>query len=396
MGMDAQLRDRRDRGAGPDWPIRPPSVASTPSGGSLRELLFSRGAASWYTGGGIALIWLVSIAQGVIGASGSVAVAILGVALVVAFGLAFLVGAPLAWSLPRTWRLIVCAGLLALSFTLFPWLGWGVVGTWTYVGVLVGMSVLRWAVTWPVILGLGAAALVAGGLADGWSEDILWLPAIIVSISLMMAAFARTTAAMNQLRATQAQLEVLAVERERNRVGRDLHDILGHSLTVITVKAELAGRLVDADPVRARSEIAEVEGLARGALADVRATVAGFRGVNISGELAAARSALDAAGIDADLPAATDSVPSDRRELAGWVVREGVTNVIRHSGATRCRVLLDARQVEIADDGVGASASGVAAGSTGLAGLRERVESAGARMTVGRSELGGFCLRVSL
>ncbi|KAA9108466.1 sensor histidine kinase [Microbacterium rhizomatis] len=392
--MDAGLRDRHDRDAGPDWPIRPPSVATTPTDGSLRDLLLSRGAVSWYTGGGIALIWLISIAQEVVAASGSVASAVIGVVLVVLFGVSFLIAAPVSWSLPRRHRLIVCAGLLALSFSLFPWIGWGVFGTWTYVGVLVGMSVLRWAVTWPVILGLGATALVVSGMVDGWTEDILWLPAIIVSISLMMAAFARTTAAMNQLRATQSQLEILAVERERNRVGRDLHDILGHSLTVITVKAELAGRLVDVDPARARAEIGEVEGLARGALADVRATVAGFRGVNISGELAAARSALDAAGIDADTPASTDSIPAPHRELAGWVVREGVTNVVRHSHAQRCRITLSPREIEIADDGVGPTRA--AGSSTGLAGLRERVEAAGARMSVGRSDLGGFSLRVTL
>ena len=158
----------------------------------------------------------------------------------------------------------------------------------------------------------------------------------------MMAAFARTTAAMNQLRATQAQLEELAVERERGRVARDIHDILGHSLTVITVKSELAGRLVEADPARAKAEIAEVEALARGALADVRATVAGVRGVTVSGELAAARSALAAAGIAAELPSSTDTVPAERRELAGWVVREGVTNVLRHSAASVCRITLGA------------------------------------------------------
>jgi two-component system, NarL family, sensor histidine kinase DesK len=209
-----------------------------------------------------------------------------------------------------------------------------------------------------------------------------------------MAAFARTTATIAQLRDTQAELELLAVERERNRMGRDLHDILGHSLTVITVKAELAGRLVDADPERARAEIGEVEGLARGALADVRATVAGFRGVNVSGELAAARSALTAAGIVADLPSSTDTVAADCRELAGWVIREGVTNVVRHSGASTCRISFRGREVEVADDGVGPSAS--ATTSTGLSGLRERVEAVGGRMSVGRSDLGGFSLRVAL
>ncbi|WP_378144100.1 sensor histidine kinase [Cnuibacter sp. UC19_7] len=378
---------------GPGWPIRPSSITSFGKL-STRQILLSAGARRWYLGAAIALIWLVSIAQAAVDHSGSVAAAVAGVALVVVFGLAFLAGAPLTWSLPARRRLLVPAGLLVLSFALFPWIQWDVVGSWTYVGVLVGMGLLPWRVTWPVILGLAAAALIALGVTEGWSEDILWVPAIILSISAMMAAFARTTATIAQLRDTQAELEILAVERERSRVGRDLHDILGHSLTVITVKAELAGRLVDADPVRARTEIAEVEGLARGALADVRATVAGFRGVNVSTELAAARSALTAAGITADLPSSTDVVPADRRELAGWVVREGVTNVIRHSSAATCRISFRGGEVEVADDGIGPAAP--AAVSTGLTGLRERVEATGGRMSVGRSDLGGFSLRVLL
>lgn len=357
-------------------------------------VLLAPPAVRWYGGAAISLIWLAIIGQQVVDRSESTASAVVGIALVVVFGLAFLVGAPVAWSTPRRFRMLVPAALLALSFCFFPWVGWNVTATWTYVGVLVGMCVLSWGVTFSAVIGLGAVALISGGVTWGWTEDILWLPAVIVSISLMMAAFGRTTTAMTQLRNTQAQLEALAVERERNRLGRDLHDILGHSLTVITVKAELAGRLLDVDPARARTEIGEVEELARGALADVRATAAGFRGVNVSGELAAARSALDAAGITADLPSSTDVVPADRRELAGWVVREGVTNVVRHSGATRCRVVFRAREVEVADDGIGPSTA--ATSSTGLAGLRERVEGSGARMSIGRSDLGGFSLKVML
>ena len=357
-------------------------------------VLLSPSARRWYVGAAISLIWLAITGQAVVDGSESTASTAVGIALVVVFGLAFLIGAPVAWSTPRRFRMLVPAALLALSFCFFPWVGWNVTASWTYVGVLVGMSILSWGVTMSAILGLGAVALVAGGMTSGWTEEILWLPAIIVSISLMMAAFGRTTVAMTQLRNTQAQLESLAVERERNRVGRDLHDILGHSLTVITVKAELAGRLIDVDPGRARTEIGEVEDLARGALADVRATAAGFRGVNVSGELAAARSALVAAGIVADLPSSTDVVPADHRELVGWVVREGVTNVVRHSGATLCRIVFRPREVEVADDGIGPS--GAASTSTGLAGLRERVESSGARMSIGRSDLGGFRLTVML
>lgn len=377
---------------GPSWPVSPPRLPVGP--GTLPQALWWRGAVSWYTGAGISLLWLFNIGQEVAKAATSPASAAIGILFVVIFAAAFLASSPILWTLGNAGRLVVCGILFALTFTLYPWIGWGMVGAWTYVGVIVGMCVFPWRWTWPIIAGLGVLALLAQGMSTGWSEDVLWLPAIIVSISFMMAAFARTTSAMNQLRATQEQLEALAVERERGRVARDIHDILGHSLTVVTVKAELAGRLVDADPQRAKKEIAEVEALARGALADVRATVAGVRGVTVSGEIAAARSALEAAGIAAELPSSTEVVPPESRELVGWIVREGVTNVVRHSGASVCRVTLDAHQVEVADDGGGPTAS--SSSSTGLAGLRERVEAAGGRITVGRSDLGGFSLRVSL
>ncbi|MFE5408245.1 sensor histidine kinase [Microbacterium sp. NPDC056569] len=385
------------RGDGLDAGIRPEPVrrhdATIRARGSLPRALWSRATAGWYVGAGFALVWLVSLAQQVIARSPSTASAIVGVTLVVVFAVAFLVSAPIAWTLRTRGRLAVCAGLFALSFALFPWLGWDIAPTWAYVGVTFGMCAFPWRWTWPPILGLGLLALVTDGLTGGWDENVIWVPAVIVSISLVMASIARTTATTSELRHTQRQLEALAVERERGRVARDIHDILGHSLTVVTVKAELAGRLVDVDPQRAKAEIAEVESLARGALADVRATVAAVRTVNVSGELAAARAALEAAGIAAELPSSTDAVPPGGRELAGWVVREGVTNVVRHSGATRCRVTLGS-EVEIADDGVGPS--GRSTGSTGLSGLRERVEAAGGRLTVGRSDLGGFSLRVTL
>ena len=115
----------------------------------------------------------------------------------------------------------------------------------------------------------------------------------------------------------------LALDDERNRFARDLHDILGHSLTVITVKAELANRLIDVDTDRARAELADLERLSRDALADVRRAVEGYRDLTLPGELARARMALSAAEIDADLPNTTDEVPSDRRELFAWAVREG-------------------------------------------------------------------------
>ncbi len=375
------------------WPIGltvpPPSNLA-----EVLDALRSPGAVRWYTRAGVSLVWLVLPGQALVqAASGPVSLTI-GVILLAVYATVFLLAVPVSWSLPARARLIGAGALFALSFALMPWLGWQISGVWTYAGVTLAMAALPWRLTWTLLAVLGAVTTLFQGFGLGWSMNVLWLPAIVVSISFMMAGFAQTQAALNRLRASQLQVEQLAVERERGRVARDMHDILGHSLTVITVKSELAGRLIDADPDRARRELAEIEQLARGALADVRATVAGVRAVTVSAELAAARSALGAAGITAQLPSSTDAIGPAHRELAGWVVREGVTNVLRHSGASVCRVRLDAHELEVADDGVGPREP--SAGASGLAGLRERVEAGGGRMSVGRSELGGFSLRVAL
>lgn len=386
---------RRDpRRFGPEWPVRPATDGVDPAA-RLPQVLWSVGARRWYWGAGFSLIWMLTFVGEVFQPGAGVVWSTVGIVVLAVFTVAFLLAAPLSWTLGLGGRLALCGALFLLSFSMLPWIGLSIVGLWTYVGVLVGMSVLPWRMTWLILMALSAGALGANVIRNGgeWDDGLLFLPAIVLSVSMMMAAFARTLAAINQLRATQETVAELAAERERGRVARDIHDILGHSLTVITVKAELAGRLIDVDENRARAEIAEVEQLARGALADVRSTVHGFRGVSISGELAAARAALDAAGIEADLPGTTEQVPAERRELSGWVVREAVTNVLRHSGAARCRIRLDAGGIEVVDDGCGPTVD--ASAGSGLAGLRERVEASGARMTVGRADArGGFRVRV--
>jgi two-component system sensor histidine kinase DesK len=253
-----------------------------------------------------------------------------------------------------------------------------------------------------VAVGVVAASAGLPYVVPGWEPDSGGVVLGTITAGLAMFGVLQLVQRNAQLAAARQELAALAITQERGRFARDLHDILGHSLTVITMKAELAGRLTHRDPDRAAAEIADVERIARDALADVRATVAGYRAVTLAHELAAARTALDVAGIEADLPTAVDNVPTERRELLGWAVREGVTNVVRHSGARRVRIVVTADGVEIVDDGRGPAEWPAGAGDggaghhggNGLAGLRERAARAGASVTVGAVEGGGFRLRV--
>jgi two-component system, NarL family, sensor histidine kinase DesK len=236
--------------------------------------------------------------------------------------------------------------------------------------------------------------LVLPHAVPGWDPEYNLVFSVFAT-SIAMWGILQIVERNFQLAAAHSEIARLAVADERNRFARDLHDILGHTLTVITVKAELAGRLVRLAPERAEAEIAELEGLARGALHDVRDAVSGYREVVLAGELASARTVLAAAGIEAELPDTLDQVPADRQELFGWVVREGVTNVVRHSSAKRCRIRITRTEVEITDDGRGPTEAPAGAGH-GLAGLRERAEAAGGSLSVGRSPQGGFALSVRM
>jgi two-component system sensor histidine kinase DesK len=279
-------------------------------------------------------------------------------------------------------------------------------GGLVYVGVLAVMTLpQRTAVPLVALLAV-VCEIVPRQL--GWRIDTFFGFQLVLSC---FAAWGVTQVVSRNAELLQAREEIgrLAVADERARMARDLHDILGHSLTVITVKAELAGRLAEVEGAPAAgAEIGAVEQLARDALADVRATIGGVRGVTLAGELAGARAALEAAGIAADLPHAVEAVPPRWRELFAWTVREGVTNVVRHSGADRCVVRLARDAVEVVDDGCGPASTGSPAdagptdrsGGQGLIGLRERVGAAGGRLVVGAaagpSGRPGFRLRVEV
>jgi two-component system sensor histidine kinase DesK len=282
--------------------------------------------------------------------------------------------------------------LLGLTALQVPGAGYHALTCLVYVVALAMMGLpMRQAVAVTAVLFL-AAEILTHTLA-GWQDNGFGMAVVLACA----AVYGMRLAVQRNLRLLAAQQELadLAVMQERARIATDLHDILGHSLTVVTVKAELAQRLLDVDVEKARAELRDLEMLARDALSDVRTTAMGVRGISLPGEIAAARSALAAAHVTAELPGAADEVPSRWRELFAWTIREAVTNIVRHARATRCEVRLTPASVEILDDGAGPAAA--AADGQGLAGLRSRAAELGATLSVGpRDDTTGFRVRVEV
>ncbi|MFH8343557.1 sensor histidine kinase [Streptomyces sp. NPDC018045] len=209
---------------------------------------------------------------------------------------------------------------------------------------------------------------------------------------------------VKQLDATRQELARTAVEKERLRFSRDLHDLLGHTLSVIVVKAEAVRRLAPRDLDAALAQAADIEAVGRQALTEIREAVTGYREGSLSTELDRARSALQAAGIEPVVRHSGPPLPPQASALLGWVVREGVTNTVRHSGATRCEIEIrtdtanDRARLTITDDGTGPAPSDPppTTGGTGLKGLTERLAAAGGTLDSGPDGRHGFRLVVEL
>jgi two-component system, NarL family, sensor histidine kinase DesK len=220
-------------------------------------------------------------------------------------------------------------------------------------------------------------------------------------VGLVVLSFSQLERTAHQLALAQAEVARLAADSERARIARDLHDLLGHSLSLIALKTELARRMLERDPRRAAAELTEIEAVARNSLRDVREAVAGYRQVNLDTELDGARMALVAAGIEVTIERPAADLDPSVDPLLGWIVREGITNVVRHSAASRCAITIEAlpaaTRLEIVDDGRGPDPRRVNLSlppGSGLAGIRERVLAAGGELEAGRGVDGGFRLAV--
>jgi two-component system sensor histidine kinase DesK len=193
--------------------------------------------------------------------------------------------------------------------------------------------------------------------------------------------FAQRNRALAKLRIANEEIEHLAKVAERERIARDLHDVLGHTLSVIILKSELAGKLMDRDPQRAGNEIREVEQISRQALSEVRDAIRGYRTQGLVAELAQAKSTLETAGVAVKCDAVKVALPALQESVLSMAVREAVTNVVRHAQARNCSLRLEQQngscRLEIEDDGRGGSLDE----GDGLRGMRERAEMLGGTLT---------------
>jgi two-component system, NarL family, sensor histidine kinase DesK len=285
--------------------------------------------------------------------------------------------------------LVALLGTIAVVLSLTLGNAW--VGLFVYVSVTCGATLPQWTAYWAV--GLNTLAMFLVGLRVGSDDWSLVLVVLLLGFAMTgVRQLVRTTVELRKARATVAQL---AANEERLRLARDLHDLLGHSLSLITLKSELAGRMLPDHPDKAAQQVADIEQVSRQALVDVREAVTGYRRPRLSAELAGAQVALTAADVTADVSAEPDltGVPEESESALAWALREAVTNVVRHSGATRCTVELLRRQtldgpvLELAVEDNGSGGPGDGPGN-GLTGLTERLEKTGGTLEAAHTKHG--------
>ncbi len=221
---------------------------------------------------------------------------------------------------------------------------------------------------------LGAAASAALAMEWWYYMASVVISALIGAVTIQAAAKAAGDA---KLRMAQAEIERIAKLAERERIARDVHDLLGHTLSVVVLKSELAQKLMSRDPSRARQEMSEVERIARQGLAEVREAITGYRSSGLAAEIEHVRDTLTAAGIDATVEGRPAALAPAQETALSLALREAATNVIRHAGATRCHIRFYAQDgsalMEVQDDGRG----GDAPFGHGLTGMRERIQALG-------------------
>lgn len=305
---------------------------------------------------------------------------------------------PIYWvsyTAPPSRQLLACGAIAALGLALTPF---------NYGGntlLIFAMAAAGYGLPWQraVLVGIGVVIAYAATVhLSGIPQIPTLMLAVIGGMVLLGAIMSRLQERRNaEMKLTQDEVKRLARMAERERIGRDLHDLLGHTLSLIAIKSELAGKLLSRDASAAAAQIADIESIARKALGEVREAVTGIRATGFAAELAAARLSLLSAGVSLD--SKVEQMPelaADIESALAMSLREAVTNVVRHAQADRVEVELESSPravlLQISDDGRGAT---IAPGN-GLTGMRERVEKLGGQLSIDSAQGVGTRLRIWL
>jgi two-component system sensor histidine kinase DesK len=325
-------------------------------------------------------------------------------------------------------------------FALVGWLIWVTSYVWSVVSVLRGkrrgrttqiiaIGGLVWSVVLFTVIGQGFSAppalsfsvmlLCLSGRVRGVATGVLivvyfglttkWFPVSsdagrnfeeFALSSLIFYAIPRLVIFARQLEETRAELAQLAVSEQRLRWARDLHDTLGHGLSVVVLKLELVERLSTKDPARATAELRDARTLLRESIGEMQTVVAGMRDVSLEGEIANARTILGSAGVVTNTDIAPVTLERQVAETLAWIVREGATNVLRHSDSTHCDITLRVDRgravLVLANDGPAIKVTSAPSGGHGIRGMRERLTVLGGRLTAKSAKDGGFVLEASV
>ncbi|NUT40935.1 MAG: sensor histidine kinase [Thermoactinospora sp.] len=353
-----------------------------------------RMATVWALTMGVALAWtgavrgLIEHPVGAWRAAGAIAA-------MVAFSVLYVRISRAAVAGGRRWADLAAAGVIALALVAWMDVG-GEPRLWALLGPIWASAAVLVMSPWP---GMLVCAGVAGGYLvltpetdSGTAFTYVTLCFGIPWANRLQLWFWKI---IQQAEAGKKAQAALAVAEERLRFSRDLHDLVGHSLSVIAVKSELAVKLAGRDQQRAENEMAEVRTLAKQALGEIRSAVQGYRSVDLASELRAMRQTLEAAGIACSIDEPPRDLPAEVATLLAWVAREGTTNVLRHSGATTVSITFDVREGELEllmrNDGAGEAGAG---NGTGLTGLAERVATLRGEFRAGPEAGGHFVVGV--
>lgn len=291
----------------------------------------------------------------------------------------------------RPWNYLIIAAMVAMG------LGLGHANQGASVFIIYASMFLGW-----IFENARRSLIAVGVLVVVLSVDAVlfhaplafWGTSVIVSIGVGLSNtfFAERNRALAKLRLAQDEIEHLAKVAERERIARDLHDVLGHTLSLIIVKSTLVGKLLDKtgshdtfDPQRAKNEVADIEKVSREAMAEIRSTLRGYNTYKLGEEFRRAKATLNSAGVAVESQTAEVNLSPAQESVVALIMREAVTNVVRHAHAHNCRLLLGTNNgscvLEIHDDGRAAFPRGFHVEGNGLRGMRERIEALGGRMT---------------